>query len=140
MGSKQTVLGHDVGASEDDSDDGHQLDQNVERRARGVLERVTDGVADDGSIEGLGIFDQEGGTWAVLSWEDAQEVPGLRVAPFWFTVDLTTGDYETNEGNATAVEEVTLSFVELDDASRLTLAVAVTDLAGNTTITSGPVE
>lgn len=107
-----------------------------DREERGVLI-----LADDGRIDGLGIL-REDGTWAVLSWDDARKVPGLEVAPLWFTVDLdpAMGDYDTNEGDATPVDEVTVSFVELDDASRLTLALAVTDVAGNTTIASDAVE
>ena len=50
---KQTVLRHHVGAGEHDGNDGHELDQNVQRRTGGVLERVADGVANDGSIVSL---------------------------------------------------------------------------------------
>jgi hypothetical protein len=105
-----------------------------DREERGVLI-----LADDGSVDGLGVL-RDDGTWAVLSWDDAKEVPGLEVAPLWFTVDLATGDYETNEGDATLASDVSVSFVELDDTSRLSLVLSVTDVAGNTTIASGALE
>lgn len=38
------------GGGEDDRDNGHQLDQNVEGRTRGILEGITDGVTDNGSL------------------------------------------------------------------------------------------
>ena len=65
-------------------------------------------------------------------------VPGLEIAPLWFTVDVVTGDYETNEGDRTPVSDVAASFVELDETSRLSLVLSVTDLADNTTIRSNP--
>jgi hypothetical protein len=105
-----------------------------DREERGVLI-----LGDDGTIEGLGAV-RENGTWAALPWEDAVEVPGLEIAPLWFTVDVVTGDYETNEGDRTPVSDVGASFVELDETSRLSLVLSVTDLAGNTTIRSSPLE
>jgi hypothetical protein len=55
-------------------------------------------------------------------------------------VDPTTGDYETNRGEATAVSEVSVGFIDLDDTSRLSLILSATDVAGNTTVTSGALE
>jgi hypothetical protein len=55
-------------------------------------------------------------------------------------VDPVTGDYETNEGDPTLVSEVRVSFVDLEDTSRLSLVMSATDVAGNTTVTSGPLE
>ena len=45
---------------EDEGDDGHQLHDNVESRARGVLERVTDSVADDSSLVALAALAAKG--------------------------------------------------------------------------------
>lgn len=55
-------------------------------------------------------------------------------------MDPTTGDYETNEGDATPISEVDASFVELDDTARLSLLLSVTDIAGNTAISSGSLQ
>ena len=105
-----------------------------DREERGVLI-----LADDGTVEGLGAR-RENGTWAFLPWEDAVTLPGVDVAPLWFTVDVQTGDYATHEGIATPISEVGVSFVELDDATRLSLVLSVTDIAGNTTLRNGPIE
>lgn len=39
--------------------DSHELDEDVERGARGVLERIANGVADDGSLVAVGSFRAE---------------------------------------------------------------------------------
>src|SRR5688572_29626227 len=44
--------------SQDEGDRGQELDQDVQRGAGGVLERVTHGVADDGRGVGLGALAQ----------------------------------------------------------------------------------
>jgi hypothetical protein len=49
-------------------------------------------------------------------------------------VDPTTGDYETNRGEATAVSEVSVGFIDLDDTDRLSLILSATDVAGHTTV------
>jgi hypothetical protein len=105
-----------------------------DRKERGVLI-----LGEDGTVEGLGVL-SESGAWAALPWEDAVAVPGVEIAPLWFTVDPVTGDYETNEGDATPVSEVRVSFVDLEDTTRLSLVMSATDVAGNTTVTSGPLE
>ena len=104
------------------------------REERGVLI-----LADDGTVDGLGVV-RENGTWALLPWQDAVALPGVEVAPLWFTVNVTTGDYETREGDATPISEVGVSFVELDDTARLSLVLSVTDIAGNATIATGPLQ
>jgi hypothetical protein len=105
-----------------------------DRKERGVLI-----LGEDGTIEGLAIA-SEGGAWAALPWEDTVAVPDLEVAPLWFTVDPESGDYETHEGDATPVSDVSVSFVDLEDTTRLSLVMSATDVAGNTMITSGPIE
>ena len=40
----------DEHGSEDDRHDGHKLDEDVDRGTGGVLERVADGIADDGGL------------------------------------------------------------------------------------------
>jgi hypothetical protein len=105
-----------------------------DREERGVLI-----LAEDGTVDGLGAL-RENGTWAFLPWEDAVALPNVEVAPLWFTVDVVTGDYETHEGVATGISEVGVNFVNLDDPARLSLVMSVTDVAGNTTVTSGPIE
>ena len=40
----------DEHGSEDDRHDGHELDEDIDRGTGGVLERVADGVADDGGL------------------------------------------------------------------------------------------
>ncbi len=103
------------------------------RQERGVL--ILDA---EGSAIGAGVV-RENGTWSVFPWEEAVAIPGVTVSPLSFTVNLETGDYETDQGDATPIADLTVSFVELDafeDAERLTVALAVTDVAGNTTITS----
>jgi hypothetical protein len=67
-------------------------------------------------------------------------VPGAEIAPLWFTVDIQTGAYVTHEGVGTAVSEVSVGFIDLDDTRRLSLVLSATDVAGNTTVASGPVE
>jgi hypothetical protein len=96
-------------------------------------------LGDDGTVEGLAL-QSESGAWASLPWDDVVAVPDAEIAPLWFTVDPTTGDYETNRGEATAVSEVSVGFIDLDDTSRLSLILSATDVAGNTTVTSGALE
>ena len=67
-------------------------------------------------------------------------MPGAQIAPLWFTVELVTCEYQTNEGVATEVSEVSVGFVDLEDTSRLSLVLSATDVAGNTTVTSSPLE
>jgi len=90
-------------------------------------------LSDDGTVEGLAL-QSENGAWASLPWEDVVAVPDGEIAPLWFTVDLATGEYETNEGVATPVSEVSVGFIDLDDPSRLSLVLSATDVAGNTTV------
>jgi hypothetical protein len=90
-------------------------------------------LGDDGTVEGLAL-QSESGAWASLPWDDVVAVPDAEIAPLWFTVDPTTGDYETNQGEATAVSEVSIGFIELDDPSRLSLVLSATDVAGNTKV------
>jgi hypothetical protein len=94
-------------------------------------------LGEDGTVEGLSVR-SENGAWASLPWEDVVAVPDAEIAPLWFTVDLETGDYETNEGVATAVSEVSVGFIDLQDTARLSLVMSATDVAGNTTVTSAP--
>ena len=94
-------------------------------------------LSDDGVVDGLAVR-SEGGAWASLAWEDVLAVPDAEIAPLWFTVDPQTGEYESNEGVATAVSEVSVGFIDLDDTNRLSLVLSATDVAGNTTVTSGP--
>jgi len=107
-----------------------------DREERGVLV-----LGEGGTVEGLAVR-SEGGAWAALPWEDAVALPDVEIAPLWFTVDPVTGDYETNEGDATPVSEVRVSFINLEDTARLSLVMSATDVAGNTTVTppSGPLE
>ena len=65
-------------------------------------------------------------------------VPDAEIAPLWFIVDPQTGDCESNEGVATAVSELSVGFIDLEDTSRLSLVLSATDVAGNTTVTSSP--
>jgi hypothetical protein len=97
-------------------------------------------LGDDGTVEGLAL-QSESGAWASLPWDDVVSVPDAEIAPLWFTVDPTTGEYETNRGEATAVSEVSVGFIDLDDTSRLSLILSATDVAGNTkVVTSDPLE
>jgi len=52
----------------------------------------------------------------------------------------STDEYESNEGVATAVSEVSVGFIDLEDTSRLSLVLSATDVAGNTAVTSGALE
>ena len=105
-----------------------------ERRDRGVLI-----LADDGAIEGIGVL-RDDGAWAAFAWEDAQAAPGVEIAPLWFTVDVETGDYETKEGDATPIADVVVTYVDLEETSRLTIVLSVTDIDGNTTLASRTLE
>jgi hypothetical protein len=96
-------------------------------------------LSDDGVVDGLAVRSEDG-AWASLPWEDVVAVPDAEIAPLWFTVDLVTGEYETHQGIATPASEVSVGFIDLDDTSRLSLVLSATDVAGNTTVTSGPVE
>ena len=104
------------------------------RRERGVLV-----LSDDGAIEGIGVLADDG-TWAAFPWEDAQSVTDVEIAPLWFTVDVETGEYETNEGDATPIADVVVSYVDLEETSRLTVVLSVTDIDGNTTLQSAALE
>ena len=53
-----SVVDRDEKVGEDEGDDGHELHEDVERGAGGVLEGVADGVADDGGLVGLGALDR----------------------------------------------------------------------------------
>jgi hypothetical protein len=88
-------------------------------------------LSDDGTIDGLAVQSEEG-AWASFPWNDVQDVPGAEIAPLWFTVDIETGAYATNEGVATAASEVIVDFIQLQDTSRLSLVLSATDVAGNT--------
>ena len=109
----------------------------VVARAGNRKERGSLILGDDGAVDGLAVRSEDG-AWASLAWEDVLAVPDAEIAPLWFTVDPQTGEYETNEGVATAVSEVSVGFIDLDDTSRLSLVLSATDVAGNTTVTSGP--
>jgi hypothetical protein len=90
-------------------------------------------LGDDGTVEGLAL-QSESGAWASLPWDDVVSVPDAEIAPLWFTVNPITGAYETNQGEATAVSEVSVGFIDLDDTSRLSLILSATDVAGHTTV------
>ena len=111
----------------------------VVARAGAREERGSLILSDDGVVEGLAVRSEDG-AWASLAWEDVLAVPDAEIAPLWFTVDPDTGEYESNEGVATAVSEVSVGFIDLDDTSRLSLVLSATDVAGNTTVTSGALE
>jgi hypothetical protein len=96
-------------------------------------------LSDDGAVDGLAVRSEDG-AWASLPWDDVVSVPGAEIAPLWFTVDIQTGAYVTHEGVGTAVSEVSVGFIDLDDTRRLSLVLSATDVAGNTTVASGPVE
>jgi hypothetical protein len=96
-------------------------------------------LGDDGTVDGLAL-QSEDGAWASLPWEDMMAVPNAEIAPLWFTVDLQTGAYVTHEGVWTPTSEVRVGFIDLDDTSRLSLLLSATDVAGNTKVTSGPLE
>ena len=111
----------------------------VVARAGAREERGSLILSDDGAVDGLAVRSEDG-AWASLAWEDVLAVPDAEIAPLWFTVDPQTGEYESNEGVATAVSEVSVGFIDLDDTSRLSLVLSATDVAGNTTVTSGALE
>ena len=111
----------------------------VVARAGAREERGSLILSDDGAVDGLALRSEDG-AWASFPWEDVVAVPDAEIAPLWFTVDPTTGEYTTNEGIATAVSDVRVGFVELDDPSRLSLVLSATDVAGNTTVTSKPLQ
>jgi hypothetical protein len=90
-------------------------------------------LSDDGTVDGLALLSEDG-AWASFPWEDVMDVPAAEIAPRWFTVDAD-GAYETHEGMATAVSEVSVGFVDLDDIARLSLVMSATDVAGKTTVT-----
>jgi len=50
------------------------------------------------------------------------------------------GEHQTNEGAATEVSEVSVGFIDLQDTTRLSLVLSATDVAGNTTVTSGALQ
>jgi hypothetical protein len=109
----------------------------VVARAGNRKERGSLILSDDGVVDGLAVRSEDG-AWASLAWEDVLAVPDAEIAPLWFTVDPQTGEYESNEGVATAVSEVSVGFVDLEDTSRLSLVLSATDVAGNTTVSSSP--
>ena len=109
----------------------------VVARAGAREERGSLILSDDGVVEGLAVRSEDG-AWASLAWEDVLAVPGAEIAPLWFTVDPQTGEYASNEGVATAVSEVSVGFIDLEDTSRLSLVLSATDVAGNITVTSSP--
>jgi len=111
----------------------------VVARAGAREERGSLILSDDGVVDGLAVRSEDG-AWASLTWEDVLAVPDAEIAPLWFTVDPETGEYESNEGVATAVSEVSVGFIDLDDTSRLSLVLSATDVAGNTTVTSSALE
>jgi len=111
----------------------------VVARAGNREERGSLILGDDGVVDGLAVRSEDG-AWASLAWEDVLAVPDAEIAPLWFTVDSQTGEYESNEGVATAVSEVSVGFIDLEDTSRLSLVLSATDVAGNTTVTSSPLE
>ena len=111
----------------------------VVARAGAREERGSLILSDDGAVDGLAVRSEDG-AWASLAWEDVLAVPDAEIAPLWFTVDPQTGEYESNEGVATAVSEVSVGFIDLQDTSRLSLVLSATDVAGNTTVTSGALE
>ena len=111
----------------------------VVARAGAREERGSLILSDDGVVDGLAVRSEDG-AWASLTWEDVLAVPDAEIAPLWFTVDPETGEYESNEGVATAVCEVSVGFIDLDDTSRLSLVLSATDVAGNTTVTSSALE
>jgi hypothetical protein len=92
---------------------------------------------EDHQISGLAV-QNENGNWAVFAWPDVVAEPEVEIAPLSYTVDPATGDYTTNTGAFTSASEIVAHFVELEDAARLSVAIAVTDVAGNTTLTSAP--
>jgi Clostripain family len=100
------------------------------REERGLLL-----LADDNEITGLTV-QSENGNWAVFAWSDVVAAPKVEIAPLWFTVDPSSGDYTTNVGAFTSASEVGAHFLELADTARLSVAVAATDIAGNTTLAS----
>jgi len=111
----------------------------VVARAGAREERGSLILSDDGAVDGLAVR-SENGAWASLAWEDVLAVPGAEIAPLWFTVDIQTGAYVTHDGVWTAVSEVSVGFINLDDTSRLSLVLSATDVAGNTTVSSGALE
>jgi hypothetical protein len=111
----------------------------VVARAGAREERGSLILSDDGAVDGLAVRSEDG-AWASLTWKDVLAVPDAEIAPLWFTVDPQTGEYESNEGVATAVSEVSVGFIDLEDTSRLSLVLSATDVAGNTTVTSGALE
>jgi len=96
-------------------------------------------LGDDGAVDGLALLSEDG-AWASFPWEDVVAVPDAEIAPLWFTVDIQTGAYVTHEGVSTPTSEVSVGFIDLDDTSRLSLVLSATDVAGNTKVTSGPLE
>mmetsp|Transcript_8153 Transcript_8153/g.17838 ORF Transcript_8153/g.17838 Transcript_8153/m.17838 type:complete len:783 (-) Transcript_8153:38-2386(-) len=84
------------GTSEDEGDDGRELHDNVERRARGVLERVADGVAGHGVLVGLGALHE-------LLAEAAGGDVLLGVVPG--AAGVAHGDGELHAGDQRAGEE-----------------------------------
>jgi hypothetical protein len=97
------------------------------RQERGLLL-----LSDDHEITGLAV-QSENGNWAVLAWSDVVAAPEVQIAPLYYTVDPASGNYTTNTGAFTNASGLTAHFLELEDTTRLSVAVAATDVAGNTT-------
>jgi len=100
------------------------------REERGLLL-----LADDRSITGLAV-QSENGNWAVFAWSDVVAAPAIQIAPLHYTVDPTSGVYTTIVGAFTNAPVIAAQFVELEDTTRLSVAIAATDVAGNTTLVS----
>jgi len=102
------------------------------REERGLLL-----LADDRSISGVAVQNANG-NWAVLAWSDVVAAPEVQIAPLHYTVDPTSGVYTTIVGAFTNASAIAAQFLELEDTARLSVAVAATDVAGNTTLVSAP--
>ncbi|HKO93885.1 MAG TPA: clostripain-related cysteine peptidase [Polyangiaceae bacterium] len=102
------------------------------REERGLLI-----LSDDREITGLAV-QSANGNWAVLAWSDVVVAPDIEIAPLWYTVDPSSGTYTTNTGAFTSASALEAQFLELEDRARLTLMLAATDVAGNTTLASVP--
>jgi uncharacterized RDD family membrane protein YckC len=68
---------HDESPGKDDADHAHQLDENVEARAGGVLEGVADGITDDGSPCGPRSPCRRAGRFSMYFFALSQAPPAL---------------------------------------------------------------
>ena len=64
--------------------------------------------------------------------------PDVEIAPLWYTIDPVSAGYTANIGTFTNASELAAHFAPLDDIARLSIAVAVTDIAGKTRLRSAP--